>query len=173
MRGCIICNGDIRDYERAKVQIAECELVIAADGGIRHLGKMRVVPNVVVGDMDSVDTLSWQEGEKVEQLAFPESKDKICLVVKNPGRIAIMEVNLTLVAVDGSERCMINGEEGSIVSLVPFPEAENVTTIGLKYPLEKENLLPGTRGISNVLYRQNGHVCISGGLLLVYVENKR
>ena len=97
----------------------------------------------------------------------------ICLVVKNPGRIAIMEGNLTLVAVDGSERCMINGEEGSIVSLVPFPEAENVTTIGLKYPLEKENLLPGTRGISNVLYRQNGHVCISGGLLLVYVENKR
>ena len=66
MRGCIICNGDIRDYERAKVQIAECELVIAAVGGIRHLGKMRVVPNVVVGDMDSVDTLPWQEGEKVE-----------------------------------------------------------------------------------------------------------
>lgn len=97
----------------------------------------------------------------------------ICLAVKNPGRIATMGGNSTLVVVDGSERCRINGEEGSIASLIPFPVAEKVTTTGLKYPLEKEDLLPGTSGISNVLCQQNGHVCISGGLLLVYAENKR
>lgn len=45
MKGCIVCNGEIRDYERAKALITECELVIAADGGIRHLGVMGVVPN--------------------------------------------------------------------------------------------------------------------------------
>ncbi len=206
MKGCIVCNGEIYDYERAKALIADCELVIAADGGAKHLITMNIVPNVIVGDMDSVETIPWQEDEKVEQLLLPRSKDKtdaessvdlafergcrfitllgasggrldhtlgnISLVAKYPGRVAMVDGRSTLVAVDSSEKCLLNGLQGSIVSFIPFPIAEKVTTMGLQYSLEKEDLLPGTRGISNALCQQNGCVCISGGLLLVYIESR-
>jgi thiamine pyrophosphokinase len=96
----------------------------------------------------------------------------ICLLVKYLGRIAIFDSRSTLVAVDRSEKCLIHGKPGAIVSLIPFPFAERVSTSGLKYVLKGEDLSPGTRGISNVLSEPEACVCIGGGLLLVYVENE-
>jgi len=97
----------------------------------------------------------------------------ISLAVKYPGRIAIRTAGATLEAVDHRQECRIKALPGSMVSLIPYPTARNVTTKGLKYSLEKVNLSSGTRGISNVLCQPNGSVAISGGLLLVYTEHGR
>lgn len=206
MKGCVICNGAIRDYEWAKGQVAECELIIAADGGAVHLNAMNVVPHVMVGDMDSMPDPSWPQDEQVERISFPEDKDKsdaelavelafergctvvtllgaaggrldhllgnVSLLAKYPGRLAMVTSDATLVAVDPSEKCRLQGGPLSRVSLIPFPVAEQVTTTGLHYSLMKQDLLPGTRGISNALSQQEGCVCVSGGLLLVYAESK-
>ena len=204
VKGCVVCNGDIRDYERARPQVSDYDLVIAADGGFKHLKAMRLSPHAVIGDMDSVDADSLQDGGP-EQISYPEKKDKsdaelavelaftrgcdfvallgasgarldhtlgnVSLLAKYPGRLAMVEGGTTLVAVDPSKKCKLHGKPGATVSLVPFPLAEKVTTQGLEYILEKEDLPPGTRGISNKLAQENGCVCTGSGLLLVYIDN--
>jgi len=97
----------------------------------------------------------------------------LLLLLRYPGRVALLDGIATLVAVDRSERCRIVSEVGSIVSLVPVPTAEGVTTTGLKHVMTKEKLFFETRGIGNVLNEKEGCVCISNGLLLVYVQNER
>lgn len=54
MRACIFANGELHDLEGAKQLIESNDLLVAADGGARHCRAMGIVPDVIVGDMDSV-----------------------------------------------------------------------------------------------------------------------
>jgi len=67
MKGCIVCNSNLDDCEFARESIADCELVIAADGGSKHLVKMDIVPNVIIGDIDSIDKNPWHEKKNTER----------------------------------------------------------------------------------------------------------
>ncbi len=52
MGTCIIfCAGE---FDRLAVPIEENDLVIAADGGLRHTGLLGITPHVVLGDFDSL-----------------------------------------------------------------------------------------------------------------------
>lgn len=97
----------------------------------------------------------------------------IALAARHPGRVEIVSEASILTAVDGSTPLSFRGEPGSLVSMIPFPRAENVRTDGLKYPLENDTLSAGTRGISNVLTHGSGWIRIGGGLLLVDVEDRK
>jgi len=205
MIGCVVCNGEIHDYGRAKSQIRSAGLVVAADGGSTHLEVMGIVPHAIIGDMDSVGRAWWPEGEPIERVRFPPDKDKsdaelaidlafergcdsvsllgatggrldhelgnVSLLAKYAGRVAIVDGGATLVAVAPSHECALRGKPGAIVSLIPFPAAERVTTHGLEYGLVSHDLTPGTRGVSNVLLESKASVSVRGGLLLVYMEN--
>jgi thiamine pyrophosphokinase len=52
MRAVIVAHGDVLPSDRA--QINEGDLLIAADGGALALERWRIVPHLVVGDMDSL-----------------------------------------------------------------------------------------------------------------------
>ena len=52
MRKCVIvCAGDM---DIAPVQMEDADLVIAADGGVRHTQRLGITPYVVLGDFDSL-----------------------------------------------------------------------------------------------------------------------
>jgi len=53
MRVAIISNGSIYDYESCKERLGKVQKVICADGGTRHAYNMGIVPDVIIGDMDS------------------------------------------------------------------------------------------------------------------------
>jgi len=92
----------------------------------------------------------------------------VSLVAKYPGQVAILEGDSTLVAIDNTHKFQLKGNVGDIISLIPFgKQVKKVQTIGLKYPLEKEDLFAGTRGISNPLISTECCTCISDGLLLL------
>jgi thiamine pyrophosphokinase len=57
---------------------------------------------------------------------------------------------------------------GSLVSLLPaHGAAHGVRTTGLRYPLDDEELLPGSsRGVSNVVEAPDATVALTGGVLL-------
>lgn len=53
---CLVLNGEINDYELFKQNLEnnKYEIIIAVDGGTRHLYNVDVVPDIVVGDLDSI-----------------------------------------------------------------------------------------------------------------------
>lgn len=62
----------------------------------------------------------------------------------------------------------LQGAPGDVVSLLPVGgPAEGITTRGLRYPLDGEDLKPGTtRGVSNVFVGRQAEVEVRGGVLL-------
>ena len=69
---CIIFSAaEIRDYGKLCFEHRPDDLVIVADGGIRHTAELGIVPDIVLGDMDSM------QGQKVPDGAvlFPAQKD--------------------------------------------------------------------------------------------------
>jgi thiamine pyrophosphokinase len=78
--GLIFANGDLEDglAVRAVLSCPVPYLVIAVDGGIRHVQALGLTPNVVIGDMDSADSvaLAWAEQHNAEIKQFPTHKDE-------------------------------------------------------------------------------------------------
>jgi thiamine pyrophosphokinase len=75
-RACIFCNGRLSNPAKVK-QIAEgCDLLIAADGGAKYFVEIGLTPQVIIGDMDSVDTDRWENSRGIEHIRYPIDKGK-------------------------------------------------------------------------------------------------
>lgn len=77
MKAVIFAGGDIGNYEKVKKHLSGSSLVICADSGACHAFNMGVMPDLLVGDMDSISPAGM---EKVKQLGikkygFPCEKD--------------------------------------------------------------------------------------------------
>jgi thiamine pyrophosphokinase len=55
MKACIILNGEVRDYEflKSNFQNNKYDFIICADGGAKHLYKINIIPDYIIGDLDS------------------------------------------------------------------------------------------------------------------------
>ena len=206
-RACIFCNGRLSNPEKVKQIAKDCDLLIAADGGTKYFVDIGLTPQVIIGDMDSVDSDMWKDNSGVEHIRYPETKDKsdselaveyalghgckqailfaatggrldqtlgnVALLASHPGRVALSDGISTLIAVDKSEKCKLHGRIGTRVSLIPYGfDNFKVRTNGLKYALRDECLNSATHGLSNELSRTETCICVSDGILLVYVEDE-
>jgi len=77
-RVVIFANGEVPNLKIARALLRPDDYLIAADGGAIHLLKMGILPEIVIGDLDSIDddalhTLTSSE-VKIEQ--YPEDKDE-------------------------------------------------------------------------------------------------
>ncbi len=206
-KACIFCNGQLENPASAKQIANDCDLLIAADGGAKYFLEIGLTPQIIIGDMDSIDPDMCKSDSGIEYIRYPAVKDKsdaelaveyalehgyeqviliaatggrldhilgnIALVTGYPGRVAILDGASTLVAVDKSEKCVLHGRIGSVVSLMPFSlDTLKVRTKGLKYPLRDECLLSATHGLSNELSQTEACICVSEGIMLIYIESQ-
>lgn len=77
MKTFIFANGEFTQPYRP-INIKDGDLVIAADGGSRHLLTLNIRPQVLIGDLDSTDPFlvdTWQ-ADGVEIIKHPEEKDQ-------------------------------------------------------------------------------------------------
>lgn len=78
MKVLIIANGEIGDVQRIKAMLTQVDCVICADGGVRHARELGIVPNLLVGDFDSLPDEVLQEyrvaGIPIRR--YPTDKDK-------------------------------------------------------------------------------------------------
>ena len=74
----IFANGDLPDLDAARALLQADDYLIAADGGANHLLKMGILPEIVIGDLDSLseDTLFDLTSAEVEIQQYSEDKDE-------------------------------------------------------------------------------------------------
>ena len=80
MKVCIILNGEIKNYDKTKEIIIkeDYDFIIAADGGCNHLYKMNIMPNYIIGDLDSIDNdlIEYYKIQDVIFKTYPSKKDE-------------------------------------------------------------------------------------------------
>jgi thiamine pyrophosphokinase len=73
----IFANGTLSFLEKIQLLIQSCDLIIAADGGARHCLAARIIPNVVIGDFDSLlpSELETLQAQGAQLIRYPTRKD--------------------------------------------------------------------------------------------------
>lgn len=79
MIALVLAGGPVRPSRRLRHRAAEAELIIAADGGLRHAHTLGVVPHLVVGDFDSVRAADLEDWPDLPQEPHPADKDALDL----------------------------------------------------------------------------------------------
>lgn len=104
MRAVIFANGDPPDRATAQRLVRGADLVIAADGGCRHALSLGITPQVVIGDLDSLEpALRAQLAEAGTRfLTYSPEKDETDL-----------ELALLYAAEQGAEEVAVLGAVGS------------------------------------------------------------
>ena len=178
------------------IELAKNSLIVAADAGADRLLKFNIVPDWVIGDLDSISerTITKLEDwtitnkdiqktdlEKAVDYAFEKGVKEIVIVGWEGGRIdhtlaalgmafdpriKLIDDNFSVYCVDGEKS--IKGKENTLFSLIAIPDAR-VSINGARWNLEHEKLKIGGRGIHNEI-GPSGEVtieCHSGNLLLI------
>lgn len=76
MRIIILANGELPNPDKASALIKQDDFIICADGGTRHALTLGLIPNLIIGDMDSLPknfSLSTFRGEAI---VYPKDKNE-------------------------------------------------------------------------------------------------
>lgn len=78
MKTVIIGNGQISNYSRLKEYIKISDFIICCDGGIVHAYNINIIPNCILGDLDSApkNLIEYYKNKNVIFHKFPVKKDK-------------------------------------------------------------------------------------------------
>ena len=80
MKVCIALNGIVNDYNKTKeiIEKENYDYIIGADGGCNHLNAMGIVPNYIIGELDSINKslIEYYESKNVTFKKFPTHKDQ-------------------------------------------------------------------------------------------------
>ncbi len=77
-RAVLFANGHLPEAERFRAMIAEGDLLVAVDGGLRHLIALGLTPGLIIGDLDSADPADVHrfQAKGVEVRKFPSHKNQ-------------------------------------------------------------------------------------------------
>ena len=193
MKALIVGN---RPLSSKVIELAKDKLVVAADAGADRLLKYNIMPDAVIGDLDSISdktstkleewivsnkNIQKTDLEKAVEYAFKKGATEIQIIGWSGGRIdhtlgalglafdsriSLIDEQFTIEAVKDLKT--IEDKENTIFSLIAVPEAR-ISVTGARWNLEHEKLSMGGRGIHNEI-GPSGKVnikCHSGKLLLI------
>ncbi len=125
MHVIIFANGNPPDRATAAPWLAAAELIMAADGGSRHALAIDVIPDVVIGDMDSVDdaTRKRLKHAGTRFITYPTHKDYTDLELALRHALERGATTITLLGALGGrwDQSLAN------LMLLTLPELERVT----------------------------------------------
>jgi thiamine pyrophosphokinase len=96
----IFANGELPNLEKAHTLLQRGSYIICADGGTRHALALNITPDLIIGDMDSVekgDLHKLQESEVSIEL-FPHDKSETDLELAIQRAVEMMPAQIIIVA---------------------------------------------------------------------------
>ncbi len=74
----IFANGDLPDLNKAHALMRSDDFIICADGGTHHALALGLTPNLVIGDMDSIEKQAWADlqAAKIPVELYPRDKNE-------------------------------------------------------------------------------------------------
>ncbi len=101
-RAVIFANGPVEDYQALRHLLKPSDIIVCADGGLRHADRLSLPPRVILGDMDSIEQNRLQElGSEVDILNYPSDKNETDL-----------ELALKWVEDNGCQQALVAGISG-------------------------------------------------------------
>src|SRR5690554_5729146 len=80
MKAFIVSNGQMcdKDFYSKLFNEQKPNYIICADGGVNHLKKLEILPNTIIGDLDStsINDLKYYKNHNIEILKYPSKKDE-------------------------------------------------------------------------------------------------
>lgn len=80
MKACILLNGKVKDTEFVKDTIKDnaYDYIICADGGAKHLYNLKLIPDYILGDLDSLEAhiVDYYKKNGVNFKKFPQRKNE-------------------------------------------------------------------------------------------------
>lgn len=199
MRAVIIGNGSISDYAYIKTRLRDDDYIICADGGLKHIQKLDVNPDVAIGDFDSGekpdDIMVYQypadkdftDGELAVDYALKSGFDEILLIAMTGTRLDHTITNIFQLAkskgislVDDKNEIFVikdtlelESRKGKTLSIIPvYSDLEGISATGLLYPLENGTLYFGQgRGNSNVITDDKCTISVKRGMGVVIITD--
>jgi thiamine pyrophosphokinase len=99
----IFANGELPDLDKARLLLRDDDYFICADGGTRHALALNVQPNLIIGDMDSVEKRQLQtlrkDGVAIE--LYPRDKNETDLELAINHAIELEPKQIVIVAAIG------------------------------------------------------------------------
>lgn len=177
------------------------DIFLAVDGAYNLLKELEITPDLITGDFDSVESIpdnieivntpnqDFTDFEKALQILFEREFTDISIYGGSGnesdhflGNISVAlgwKDKLTIKFYDDfgtyffvQNQFEIAGVRNKTISLIPFPNASEITTSGLEFPLHQDDLSFGSRiGTRNRAISNNITIEFKQGNLLIYISN--
>ncbi len=165
----IIAGGEITDYQKIKTLISAQDYIICADGGTRHARALGLIPQLIIGDMDSVlpEELQYYQQRGATVYRYPREKDEvdtelalrealnsgqrhILLVGVTGGRLdhTLANIHLLVIAANAGVKAVMVDERQRITLITP-----NIPAKLTGWPGKLLSLLPLTTEVTGVKSR--------------------
>ncbi|MBL4661564.1 MAG: thiamine diphosphokinase [Alcanivoracaceae bacterium] len=174
--------------------------VYSVDGAFHYLQALHIKPDLIVGDFDSIEQLpedikhihtpdqSFTDFEKALKIIISQGYKCVDIFAANGleqdhflGNMSTAlkykkQLNLTFyddrqVYYFIKKYTVIEDVKDKMISLFPFPKAKNITSRGLKYPLNKSktNMKKNKIGTRNIAIEEKVTIKFSKGNLLLFI----
>ncbi len=103
MKILIVTNGSINDLNYLEQIIVESDYIICADGAARYLAALNMYPDLLVGDLDSINPsdLKQMRDKNVRIEKFPTSKDMTDTELAIEYALELIPISITIVGALG------------------------------------------------------------------------
>jgi thiamine pyrophosphokinase len=195
-KALLILNGEIKNKSLVKNLVKSNDLIIATDGSYDKIAKLNIVPDIIMGDLDSISFIpkNIRIIKKTNQNESDFEKALIWLKKNNYSEISIVgitggrtdhllinfaliykyyqELNLTIYAnneiirILTPDKYLINGEKNDLFSILALPKVKNLIIKGTKYSINEKEFKIGSQGLSNEFISNNIEISFTSGLIV-------
>ena len=194
----LLLNGEV---PKKLPNVSLYDLVCATDGAYHYLEKNNIIPDFISGDFDSIDIIpkhidviqthnqDFTDFDKILQILFDKGYYRIDIYgasgkeqdhfLGNLNTAIQWKKKLKLTFFDDyssyfltDKKTIVSNCKNKTISLIPFPIAKSISTKGLQYQLNKEDLVFGERiGTRNKAIEKDIEITNQSGDLFIFINN--